>query len=747
MLQLKIGNTYVDTLNLEIPVVYRNPLFSEGKGSYLFNFSLPATDSLKKEFEFFHRPGRSGSSTIKRPLELRYGPLKFSGTAIVKQAGHLSYEVSCPIENGELAHMLKEKKLSEIDLGGVREANVGRFLVNAELGETLDIHEELPYFYDPTYFPLYFNNVILDIDSLLNANGDAIIINETGKIIITFNLELQVVDNDIIIELNIFKAGSPFIVKKLEKGNNYIPFELDVEIYDLLEFKVSARFPFDVSMTSARADFFIPVGSGIKIFEQGNLNDNNGLELYPYNDYACFPFENSKMLDKLEEDMYHLDHVSIKEVYTKYFPVINYYKDNHFPLVMLGESEGESFIAFNLFNPFPYLAYLVKQMAKDYGITIENNVFEDPDQKQLVIFNLFAENSFITSELIQPKTGFNLQDHVPDMLVSQFWINLCRLLGIGFDYNATKKTLRLKYLKDIAVSTEYKDFPGIITSRPVLKAEAYNGYRLKQNVQGDEFISKYFRSLDGLSLKGSVNLLNQLSSITDQKVNDCWYVTSRKEYYYWNYDPELTIMNWVFFSKDFFFVKEEIDTELGNSTYEIQSDISAVMDNGWPFTDNNLCAPEGRFWLIPKVEQAGNFDGLPDVFRSEFSKSLLFYHGLRYDNQEMLYPLASSDIYDYAGNPITFEASSESPAYTHSLSLRWDGENGLYEKRYKKWLDMLVNSRGFFTIQAAMSALQLSQLDWFEWYTGPGYKFMVKEARFNIYNDHLSVAEMDIFVK
>jgi hypothetical protein len=493
--------------------------------------------------------------------------------------------------------------------------------------------------------------------------------------------------------------------------------------------------------------FSVASGAKLQVFKQGILNQNNGLELYPNSDYACFPVENSKMFDKLEEDTYQIDHVGIKEIYNKYFPVINYYKDNQFPLVMLGESEDEPFIAFNLFNPFPYLAYVINQLAKGLGITIENNVFEDTDLKQLVVFNLFAENSFITSELIQPKTGFNLQDHVPDVEVSKYWINLCKLLGIAFDFKAHTKTLRLRYLKDIAASDEYADFPGIIISEPVLRADPYNGYRLKQNTESDEFISKYFKSLEGLTLKGSVNIVNQLSAITDQEVNDCYYVTSRKEFWYWNYDTELAIMNWIFYSKDFFFVKESIDEELGSNTYELTTDINAIMDNGWPYTDNNICAPAGRFWLIPKSEQPGNFDGLPDVFKADFSKSLLFYHGLRFDNQEMLYPLASSDVYDYAGNPVTFEASSGYPAYTHSLSLKWDGENGLYEKRYKNWLDVLMRSRGFWRLKAHLSPLQLSQIDWFTWYNGPGYKFMIKEIRFNIRHDKISEAELDILIR
>jgi hypothetical protein len=283
-----------------------------------------------------------------------------------------------------------------------------------------------------------------------------------------------------------------------------------------------------------------------------------------------------------------------------------------------------------------------------------------------------------------------------------------------------------------------------------LKAEPYNGFRLTQKVSGDQFVSNYFKKLDGLNYKGTVNIVNNLSAIVDPEINDCYYVINRKQFWYYNYDTELAILNWIFYSNDFFFVKEEIDAENGTNTYEITSEINAIMDNGYDNRpDKNINAPAGRQWLIPKTEQPGNFDGLPDYFKSEFSKSLLFYHGLRQDSQLNLYPLASSDIYDYAGNPIVFESVSGSgdPGYVHDLSLRWDGPNGLYEKKYKHWIDLMIKSRGIWKFKAHLSPLQLSHIDLFTWYNGPEYKFLIKEIRYNIFHDKISIAEIEILIR
>jgi hypothetical protein len=746
MLQLKIGNTYVSTKDIEIPVVLRSPLFSEGKGSYLFNFTLPATDELKEEFSYFHRPGRSGASYIKKDLDLKMGQLHYTGTATITEAGPRSYEVSCPIENGDLASLFKTMKLTELDLGGNREAELTEILVKALTSEDMVIHESIPDYYEPILFPIEFDNIIINPDGILNEVGDTLLINETGKVVISFKIEMLRV-NYTFVEIRIYRGGNAIFIGDLKEGINYVAAELDVEIYDTLELKIAARRRYDIApIVYTAANFTIYSGAEVLVLKQGLLIDGEGTDLYPGDDYAVFPVENPKMLDNLEDDTYQIDHVSIKEIYSKHFPVLNYYRDGNFPMVMVGESEGGSFMAFNLFNPFPYLAYVIRRIAETFGITISNNVFEDNDLRQLVIFNLFAENSFITSELIQPRPGFDLADHVPDVQISAYFINLCKLLGIAYDYKSFSKTLRLKYLKDIAADQDYKEFPGMIISKPELKASAYKGYRLKQEVDGDDYIREYFKSLEGLNYKGTVNSYISLPW-NNNEINDCYYVIAFTGYYIWNYDPETNVITWVFHSKDFQFVKEEITEGTGTEVLEITSDINAVMINGWRFTDNQLGATLNREWIIPVTHQPGNFDGLPDYFKAQFTNSLLYYHGLRADSQLNLYPLGSHDRYDYAGNPIVYEAVAPAEGYTQDLTLRWDGEHGLYEKRYKGWINLLMRSRGFWKFRANFSPLQLAQIDFFAWYQGQGFKFLVKEVRFNILSDKISTAEVEVLVK
>jgi hypothetical protein len=731
MLKLKIGDSFVDTKDLEIPVVLRSSLF-ENKGSYLFNFSLAATELLRKEFSYFHRPSRSGLASITKPLELSFGLLRFAGMATITQANDKNYEISCPIDSGNLASLFKAKKLSDIDLGGTRALSMHPIRSNAKTDHDLVVFLsfEEPFTYE---LPIPFENIILNPICELDISG--LSFNSTVNANISFMFTLDTWNNtsnsaQLRIFINGGESGQVYV-------SNYqnISFELELQVGDVVTWDVLIE-SLIVNGTESQIDLSIYKGSSLQVLLPVDEMSQNGTFLYPGNDYASFPVENPKFFDSIEDDTYQIDHVSFKETYSKYFPVLNYYLDNRFPVAMKGMQEGQVYSTYNIFTPFPFLAYFIKRLAIDMGITINNNVFENPDLNQLVIFNAFSENNLISSDLIVPSYGFDLSDHVPDILLSEYWLNLCSLLGIGWQFKSSPQTLTLANLEDIMKDTAFIDFPGTVAPNPELQASFFNGYRLKQESSGDSYISDNFRSLDGLTMKGSVNFWNQLSGVTGQQINDCYYVTMRHEYYIWNYDKEHACLNWIFHSKDFFFAMESVDTSLGEHSLEITSKIAPIMLNGYDLLDHNLCAPTFRHWLIPVTHQAGNFEGLPDYFKSEFSTSLLFYRGLQYDSQGKLYPLGTPDVDNYAGERVVTEG------HEATLSLRWDGEYGLYNNRYKKWIDFRLKSPGTWEFRASMTPLQIAGISFLKWYTIQGNRYLIKEMNFNIYNDHISEVKL-----
>jgi len=732
MLSLKIGESFVDTRNLEIPVVLRNPIFNDGKGSFIFSFSLPATLMLKEEFGYFHRPSRSTNPYITKPLELTYGTLKFKGTSKVTTADDETYEVSCPIDSGDLAKIFKSLKMGDIDMGGTRIDSINPTRTNANTSSDLIVNLSDPDLFTHVITTLEFDDIIDNPDNEFNVTGRSF--ESSMETILTFVFKIKAFStyNNTSI-LRIYKNS--LLIESIDISSSYaVTFDVDMQVGDIITWDISIDAIFD---TNYYVNYTVFSGSKLIVRKQLDEIVANGLGLYPYSDYAIFPIENAKFFDNLEDNTFMIDNYSVKEIYSKHFPILNYYANGKFPLTMTGTKDGELFTAFNLMCPFPYLAYFIKRMAKQIGLEIENNLFETNQLKQLVIFNAFAENNYIDSELISNTEGFDLADHLPDVLISDYWKELCKLLGIAWDYKSFGSKLRLKNLKDIATDSAFIDFPGIVNSKLSLQASPYNGYKLTQEVTGDSYISDFYKSLEGLNYRGSLNSY-WLLPWNNNEINDCFYLVVQRAYYIWNYNKDTASIDWIFHSNDFIFTKQDFDESIDATTLEITSKINAIMNNGNPRTDNQLGSAENRYWSIPKTGQPGNFDGLQKIFKANFTQSLLFYRGLRSDGQSNLYPLGTFDVFDYAGDVCEFESLVPEDAYTADLSLRWEGDYGLYEKRYKHWINFLLRSRGEWEFQATLTEQQVSEVDFFKWYRILNHPYLIKEMRFNLYANKIS---------
>jgi hypothetical protein len=731
MLKIKIGNTWVDTQNIEIPVKLTSPLFlKNGRilGSRIYNFTLPLTEELKAEIGYLHRPGKYGKPIATREFYLEYGPLKFVGTSKIVEASSNNIEVSCPVNTGDLVQILKSLNMSDVDLGGVRTSPENMVQFNFALNTVINNGSLI--------FNLKVNGFITKtfvLNSELNLFSFELPLNPTD--VISWNIlassQASFIPDEYSLDFSIDSGGTMEI---LGESTDYVFAALSEAIthssVDTQEFELTFELPFD----------FITINLNGILNEAGLIIewvDDSIMEailsMYPDNDFAVFPIENDKFFDELQDDVYAIDHLSIKEIYSKYYPILNYFKNGGFPSIMTGSRNGETRSAYNLFCPFPYLAYFIKQMALKLQVQISNNVFEEDDLKQLVIYNAFAENNYLTDNLIKKIEGFDLNKHVPDIALSNFVNEVFKLLGIVVDYDSQHKKIRLANLKDIIADLTVTDFTGTVISDMSLKLELYNGYSLKQNLSSDTFATEMFKSLDGLNFKGTVTIWNMLPN-TGNEINDCYFVSFWDAYYVWSYDPELGIINWVFYSNGFRHVVENIDSSAEGEVFDLNSNWAACMVNYNPKFDNQLIAPEGRHWIIPQVREPGNFEGMLAYKEIPFSNYLLFYRGMQKDNLDNDYPLGTNDVYDYAGTKI--EGAD--------LALRWDGEYGLYEKRLKNWIEWYINNAGPLKFKATFTPLALTKIDWFKWYQVNGIKFLIEEIEFVIKRDKLSIANVTV---
>lgn len=738
MLKVKIGSTWIESQGLEIPVTLKSPLPFEGKrvsGSYIFNFSIPYTDALKKEAKYIHRPGSNNPKVSKLPFYLEQGPIKYRGECSINSISDQTVEISALINTGVLVKLLKETKMADVDLGGLRiETGLLRADAKTPSDIVIEVSDSEEAFVEEEN--LAFAIVSVNTSGEMFFMGSSFTSNSNRLHSFTYTISykfyallgyLRTYVND---EL---KSSIPLICDNTSQST-ILAYSQILSVGDVVTWKLY--------VTSRHSDAGVNLIIGkfnksnrIQISRQSLAMKEGADNMFPYSDYAVFPLHNSKLLDSLPDDLFALDQHSIKSIYEQFFPIVNYFNLDHFPMVMAGESNDEHFSAYNLFVPFPYLAYFVSHMAKHLGFTISENSFIDSDLKQLVIYNAFAENEYLSSNLTNIIEGFDLTNHVPDEQLSDFISDVCALLAIAFDYDSYKKALRFVGINSIINNRGFVYFPGIITEALQLSIEPYKGYILTQEVGPDSYAKDKFKPLKGVNYKGEVTFVGSLGS-KPKVINDCYYVTSFKQYWYYNYDEEFGELNWMFYSNEFRHTKESINETIDGEIFEIKPKWAACMMNGWSNNlDTQLCCTGTRYWSIPHTEDAGSFESMPPQFASKFSKYLLFYRGMQLDSEGNLYPLGSNDVYDYAQNKIS----------NANLSLRWDGEYGLYEKRHKAWVQWAINQPGKFTTKAYLTPLQLSKLDFFKWYRINSHDFLIAEIRFNITETDVSQVEIDLY--
>ena len=723
MLKLTLDNTVVDLLDNELSIVQTSPypLVAVGTsgGNFVFNFNLPATDELKRIFKFYHRP-QSKNHTAEVPFRIDANGLVYEGLSKVTEANSKQYEIFCPVGNGNFNKAIKELKINEIDLGGDRSLISTLQCVDANLIESITyVLLASPDSFEETIIPS-FSNVTVNTGGLNTEGTQFINTNPRGnlRLLFTFNslriygvLRFKVYLNGQSIKDIYIDGDSQEEIIVLAETNSVISWDLLVQN--------------EVSNTPDlfNLDATIYASSKLQIYYAQVLNTT---DRYPTTDFALFPVENPEVFANWDDDFYSIDNLSIKTLYAQYFKVINYYKDDCFPIMLSGILEGVDYSAGNIITPFPYLAYLIKRIAYHFNLKIENNPFEN-ELKYVVLINHFCENEFLSdnTKLITPKQGFNLQDHVPDMTIYDFLKNLCNLFGLGYEVNNERSTIAFNFLDDIIKNKEFEDISHLVVDEIQVIESDVKGAKIMYKVPTNDKYFSNVNDLEGLVFKGILNTYFDLPN--PGTLNDCYFVKLSNAYYAWKYNPDTYQFGWVIHSYNYIRVKE-----IGEDQKEISPELVPVMMK-YVIKDDTLGAPEGRQWLIPASHQAGRFEGAPETFQTKWQGLLSYYHGMFPSYPSGTYPFGSPDIYDLWGNPI--------PGL--ELSLKLDGENGIYEKKWKRYLEWRSTAIPV-RVKIIPDRKFLQNLLFSKKKMINGVKYLLVEFRGNISKDGPKVAELTL---
>ncbi len=729
-MQITIGNSVIPlSPGTNLPLVLRSPLFltDDGKipGSYIFNFPVPAGEAIRQVFAQAHRVQKGSYTTTDLPYVITNGSVRYAGSCIVTQASNDKYEIACKVDNGDFAGIIAGKTLKDLDLGGdktIVDVFSDAFLAS---GFMFDRQQQGEWTYPITLIDTISN----DFTTSLSSNGNIFTCTGSFSIKLTSFIHITVAEGSQLygyIIMSILKNGTQIITHNINTvGLDICNNQISVVAGDTIE----TRFVVHSSILGP-ASFFVVSSRVLYQTENAFTTLVNALGDQYDNDFTIFPIHNQEQLAEFPDDAFCLDNVSIKTLYSAYFKVLNYYSGGEFPILMTGSSDGEYFAAANLFTPFVYMRTLLLAIASEAGYTIVNNPFDTDDFKNMVLFNAYAENTYTSRglSLVYVKRTFNLIDHVPTILQSDFIKAISLLTGYMPMVDNNLQIISFVDLKRIHLVSNTNvpvKFPGILLETPIITIEPeYKGIKLELTKAGNDQYLDHIKELnEKLIYKGQVDHLSELPA-SGNLVNDMYLVLESNEYYVYQYNPETYTLTWWFFSKNF----PIIYTEGVEPFFELTIDLCPILTTH--FRDETLGCPENRYWILPKTEQAGILEGFPDSLATECGFQVLYYKGMVHDSLGEDYPLGSSRRADF----------SEIETYP-DLSAR-----SIFENRYMYFLRWLAYKTKLVTFKAILSPSQLNSLSFSQLYAASDTFFLLKEIRINLELDGFSLAEIDMYV-
>ncbi|MCX6224258.1 MAG: hypothetical protein NTV01_05830 [Bacteroidia bacterium] len=385
-------------------------------------------------------------------------------------------------------------------------------------------------------------------------------------------------------------------------------------------------------------------------------------------------------------------------------------------------------------SPYPYLAYVVNRVFNHFGFPVDENILStDPDLKQLVIYNNHDSSQFTTTVtthiriIYDNRTGewapheqivkvstitrefetWDLKDFLPDISISDFILAIRNMFNLAFTITSQGSVL-IRKRKDLVVSGKAINLDSKTIGRPLVTigAKVEGVYLRWVHEQNDLLFSEGFRDIyeDPKLLRPSVDTMDELEAI-DATINEIRLITSYGQYYQYSREEvdEVTTYSWKFFSNDF------QDFKIGESPEEFTAQASTL-----PMLHYQRLSG-GPSIRCPQAKQLSG-----SIIRTTSlpcSLRLLFYRGMIDDSLGTPYPYGSSDAFDRVGDRLQ----------NANLSLKWDGETGLYNQLWKDYLTWW-NTRKVVTWTISDPSL----LDFFTVYAIENNHYLLKKRSLSI---------------
>ena len=301
--------------------------------------------------------------------------------------------------------------------------------------------------------------------------------------------------------------------------------------------------------------------------------------------------------------------------------------------------------------PFVRLDHVVSKIGTALSYSIESSFQNTDELKLLYLYNDF--NIYIGDDW---NVEFDLKNHVPRMLASEFLKQKTRLFCLGMFTDPFLKKIEIVALKDLLVQPFKHDWSAKVSSQMNLNTQT--------NFPGS---LGFDSGNDGLF---DVNQYEDLSPFTElddwldlfdtTPLSQGWYYLNQLNTFVWsNQHPWYRLG-----AKKKMFRRIDIDSDGQSIDFRMS-----------PLFQQQVLKEDSMINLdlrdTPQISIRAN---------SNKEARLTFYRGMYENHDNDLYPFASNNVYD----------PKEVKIATADQSLLMNGEYGLYENYWKEWIQFLM---------------------------------------------------------
>lgn len=702
-MEIFINGTKADFLDSSIQYVINSPLFQEQGGEAALELQFPLTARNKAIFGFAHRP-ECGTPQKKYEITIHAGGVQKKGIGVITEAGE-SYKINVGFEASDFYHKINKLTLRDlpfetISIGG-NVSKRGQSMDDASINRS-HIGQPIVYESKVSVYGLWEQSHAEELYEGLIDIPNGYSVRFSGHLSSNWNgqgsspyLSLDIPDGNTWKRVARIYITGPFdkTIPPLSESANHRPYT-SCRIHLCMPSQLIKGRKYE-----AKAEL-LPDSEGITlhvaVFKETGQNPQ-GLKNLPYPDghYILATVYNPSLVDSNEDNVEASSYTSC--------PLINYYENGTFPeTYSLGSAQRT-----NLYCPFPYVAYVFELIAKKTGYTIGRNIFiENPELGALVLYNNFIENKQRlsisdgnTSIGFERAAVWGLRNHMSDMKVSEF-VRILNLFGVFLFADNQKKIIDLIEAKEILKGPSGFSLTTQL-SNPVTYSQSFDSYKLSFNPEESFAQDKCVDvSKDTFTYYPESSQYNTNTA----KYNDLVHYDFslyEKGYYLYTVAECLDESGEATGTSGDGFVMEAIaispytnETENSQNPYSVECPLGPIfsgtalriVNRDYIFGFGLLDAAEksdtslnGR--TVAYAEDHGIFTGSKESAEDYPVMALSFYRGI----VEGL-PTISHDVYYYEKNAVG--APQKIP--NASISLLWEGENGLYQTFWKPFLDWLT---------------------------------------------------------